>query len=72
MNERLARRLRRGFVPLAVGYAILWGVWWGYEVIVVGGLEPGQVRTLAMSGVTAGLLLLVAWTFRRVDRGDPE
>lgn len=72
MNEQLARRLRRGFVPLAIGYAVVWGLWWGYTVVIGGGLEPGQVRTLAMSGITAGLLVLIAWTFRRLDRTDPE
>lgn len=71
MNDHRARRLRRWFVPLAAGYAALWALYWGYALTLGGGLESGQAVSMAMSGVTALLLLGTAWSFRRTDRADP-
>ena len=70
VNEDLARRLRRWLVPLAVGYAALWALWWGYALTMGGGLESGQTVSMAISGITAALLLGTAWSFRRIDRAN--
>lgn len=49
-----------------MAYSVLWAAWWGYRLVLGGGLEtPGEAATMAISGVGCALGLLLGWQVRR-------
>jgi len=52
-------------LPVALGYLVLWAVWWGYRVSFGGGLAtPGESVTMVLSGICGVLVLVVGWRMR--------
>jgi hypothetical protein len=70
MNSNAAAQISRWLLPIAVGYLVVWALWWGYRSTVGGGLETsGESVTMVLSGISGVLVLLTAWRMRaaRVD-----
>jgi hypothetical protein len=62
-------RVRRWLLPIGIAYALAWAMWWGYRVVVGGGLDSAsEVVTMVVSGVTAALALILGWQSRRNDQ----
>jgi hypothetical protein len=56
-------------LPIGIVYALAWVTWWGYRLVVGGGLDSAsEVVTLVVSGVTGTLVLILGWQLRRHDR----
>ena len=58
---------RRAWVwPIAVVFAAFSLVYWGYRMILGGGIDgPGEMFYLISSAVTSVLLLWLGWQLRR-------
>ncbi len=66
MEHDRSRHVTWWILPAALAFTILWLAWWGYRLLVGGGLDaPGDVLWLAISGVTCAVLLGLGWQTRR-------
>jgi hypothetical protein len=61
-----ADRVRRLLLPVWVGYALLWVLYWGYVATLGGGIDSGgQVVSMGLSGIGGVIGLLLGWSLRR-------
>jgi hypothetical protein len=61
-----ADRVRRLLLPLWVGYAVLWVLYWGYVAAFGGGIGTlSQAVSMGLSGFSGAIGLLTGWAVRR-------